>query len=117
MLKLSIAIFLMRLASTPWIVWTIRVVAVIVILSSLMLFFSLIFECRPVSYIWLQFNLEGGGTCIDPVVIEEISYTFSSLSAVTDWTLAVLPAIMVKPLQMHTRKKISVIFLLSLGAL
>lgn len=43
--------------------------------------------------------------------------THSVMSALNDWILGILPVFLVRNAQMHTRKKIKVVFILGLGIL
>jgi hypothetical protein len=64
-LKLSIAIFLLRISISrvhTFIIWT---VVVVVEVYGAFYFFLFILQCRPSNYFWTQYT-GGKGTCIDP---------------------------------------------------
>ena len=80
--KLSIGIFLLRLATQKAYVWTIRVALVIVTLWSLGIFFWNLFQCTPVPKQW-DFRLNG--TCAGPDQIIAAAYALSVMTVLSDW--------------------------------
>lgn len=116
-LKLSIGIFLLRLAVTNTykaIIWTVIIVTEV---YSAFFFFLFVLQCRPSSFFWTQYTPDGRGTCIDPVITVNAFYGYSAISCVADWTLGVLPVFLVWNLQMNTRTKLSVGAILAVGAM
>ena len=55
--------------------------------------------------------------CITPIQILGVSYTHAVLTAITDWTFALLPIAMLRESQLAKREKIIVGFILALGAM
>lgn len=68
--------------------------------------------CHPITALWGETT----GVC-NPVLNSSVSFFFSAVSIVTDLLLAILPAILLIPLQMRWRVKISVVLMLGLAAL
>ena len=114
-LKLSIGIMLLRLT----IVRSHRVVIYSVLAVteafSTVFFFMFIFQCRPSSFFWTRYT-GGTGVCFQPDIIVNMTYAWSAISCVGDWMLAIIPVLIVWNLQMNIRTKISVVLILSMGA-
>ncbi|KFY05219.1 hypothetical protein O988_00177 [Pseudogymnoascus sp. VKM F-3808] len=115
-LKLSIGVFLLRIAVVRMhkiIIW-----AVIIVTETYSTFFFLLFvlQCRPSAYFWTQYT-GGSGTCIDPNITVQAFYGYSAISCIGDWTLGILPAFMVWNLQMNFRTKLSVAAILAVGCI
>ncbi|KPI43452.1 uncharacterized protein AB675_7061 [Cyphellophora attinorum] len=106
--KASIAVMLLRLTvirTHRIIIWT---VFTITETYSLFFFLLFIFQCQPSQYFWTQYT-GGSGKCLDPKIVRH--------RCAGDWTYAILPYFLVWKLQMDTRSKMVVIFILSLGAI
>jgi hypothetical protein len=115
-LKLSIGVFLLRIAvarTHKIIIWSVIIVTEA---YSVFFFFLFILQCRPSPYFWTQ-HTGGKGTCINPKVIVDAFYAYSAISCVGDWTLGILPAFMVWNLQMNFRTKLSVAAILAVGCM
>lgn len=69
--------------------------------------------CHPITTLWGETTY---GTC-DNELNSSVSFYFSAVSIVTDWTLAILPAILLWNVQMKKRNKASVALILGLAAL
>lgn len=114
-LKISIGIFLLRIAverTHRIILWT----ALIAIqLYSVFFFFIFTFQCWPIYYFWEQFR-GGKGHCMPTSVVVGTFYGYSALSCVTDWIFSTVPIFIVQGLQMNQKKKVTVGFLLAFCA-
>lgn len=115
-LKLSISIFLLRLAVTRTSRIIIYVLIGVVELYSAFYFFLFVLQCRPSSYFWTQYT-GGTGTCVDPKVTVDATYAYSAISCVADWGLGLMPIALIWHIQMDTRTKMSVAAILSVGAM
>ncbi|KAH8784505.1 hypothetical protein F5882DRAFT_497558 [Hyaloscypha sp. PMI_1271] len=78
-----------------------------VVLSSLT-----IFACEPVSFFWNR-DIRGG-RCLD---IKAVAYAISAVGIVQDLVIVALPLPVLVKLQMSTRKKIGIGFMLILGGM
>jgi hypothetical protein len=114
--KLSIGIYFLRLASKKYQIRVIYTNLAVVMLFSTIYFFFLLFQCTPISYIWMQYK-DGQGTCLSSDVLANVTYAHAAMSAVTDWVFGILPISFVWNLKMDPRTKLSVILILSLGFL
>jgi hypothetical protein len=115
-MKLSVGLFLLRIAvyrSQRIALWFVNVVTVII---SLYFFLLFVFQCWPVSYFWEQY--EGmEGRCLSIKTITDSTYAYSVISCWADWTFCILPVAMVWRLQLNIRTKISVILILGLSTM
>lgn len=69
--------------------------------------------CHPITTLWGETT---HGTC-NLILNSSVSFFFSAVSIVTDWTLAILPGALLWKVQMKGRVKFSVGLILSLAAL
>jgi hypothetical protein len=115
-LKLSIGIFLLRLAVTRASRIIIYVIIGVVEVYGAFYFFLFVLQCRPSSYFWTQYT-GGTGTCIDPKITVDATYAYSAISCVADWALGLMPIFLIWDVQMDMRTKMSVAAILSVGAM
>ncbi|KAE9381535.1 hypothetical protein N431DRAFT_425107 [Stipitochalara longipes BDJ] len=116
LIRLSIAVFLLRICIKPGQRWVIYGTLTMIISFSICYFFLVLFQCHPVSFFWRQY--EGlDGSCINPAVVPNASIAHSVVSFTADWILGLLPIVLLWYLKMNTRTKVSVAGLLSLGLL
>lgn len=115
-IRLSIAVFLLRIAIKPLHRGIIYGTLGGVIAFSLFYFFLVVFQCSPVSFFWGQFEGEKG-SCISAAVVPDASIAHSAVSFTADWILGLLPIFLIYHLQMNLRAKVSVAGILSLGLL
>lgn len=69
--------------------------------------------CHPITTLWGETTT---GSC-SPTLNSRVSFFFSAVSIVTDFSLAILPAILLWRIQMKRRVKFSVAIMLGLAAL
>ncbi|PVH77743.1 hypothetical protein DL98DRAFT_389543, partial [Cadophora sp. DSE1049] len=112
-LKLSIAIFLLRIAVKPLYIWILRISIVVVAIWSIVIFMYDIFQCLPVQAQW-DFTIENP-KCVSGTSFVAAAYSISVMTIVTDWLYALLPIPMLWSVQMTTQAKVTVAFILSLG--
>ena len=113
--KLSIAVFLLRIAVSKVYKWILKVSMVVVTVLSLTIVFFNIFACNPVAFQWDP-TIEGG-VCVSYDVVISSAYAFSALSIVSDWFYALLPIPLIWNVKMNIQTKLSVYGILSLGIL
>ena len=114
-LKLSIGIMLLRLTVVKLhriLVW---IVLGVTMIFSAVFFFMFIFQCIPSPYFWTRYT-GGQGSCLDPNIIVGMTYGWSGISCAGDWMFAIIPFLIVRKLQMNPRTKLSVVLILSMGA-
>ncbi|RGP74454.1 integral membrane [Fusarium longipes] len=111
-IKSSICVTMLRICdSRRRFVWTLWGVIALTVVTAIIFILATANICHPIETLWGDAN----GKC-NIKVNSSIGYYFSAVSIVTDWTLAILPAILLWNIQMKQRVKLPVIFMLSLGA-
>lgn len=78
-------------------------------IAGIAFFFITIFQCSPVDYWWRQIYPNVHGHCITIHVVMNITYAYSAIAILTDFTFALLPIHIVMGLQMDRRTKMSLI--------
>lgn len=114
-IKLSLAIFLLRIAVKKRYIWTLRISMVVVSIWSTAIFFYEIFQCAPVEAQW-DFTIDPQ-KCASGTAFVAAAYSISVMSIVSDWMYAIMPIFMIWAVQMNTQKKVTVGFVLSMGVL
>lgn len=114
-LKFSIGVMLIRIAvarTHKVIIWA---VVVVVEIYGAFYFFLFVLQCRPSAYFWTQYT-GGKGSCINPKITVDATYGYSAISCWADWTLAIIPIFIVWRLQMNSRTKVALTFILAMAA-
>jgi len=114
-IKLSIAIFLLRIAVKKRYIWTLRISIAIVTIWSLAIFLYDIFQCTPVAAQW-DVTITPS-KCVSGDSFVSAAYSVSVMSILSDWMYAIMPIFMVWSIQMTAQKKFTVGIILSLGIL
>ncbi|CZR50852.1 related to integral membrane protein [Phialocephala subalpina] len=115
-IRLSIAVFLLRICVKPIHKNIVYGTLTMVILFSIFYFFLVLFQCTPYSYFWEQY-LGKKGSCINPAAVPDASIAHSVVSFTADWILGLLPIALIYDLKMNVRTKVSVAVLMGLGLL
>ncbi|KAI0139438.1 hypothetical protein F4776DRAFT_588483 [Hypoxylon sp. NC0597] len=117
LIKLSIGIFLLRLASQKRYTYTLYASIVIVSIWSVVLFFWNIFQCNPVAAQWDYTILQNDPTshCVSADEIVNAAYALSVMNILSDWLYALLPIPMLWAVKMTTQAKLTVVVVLGLG--
>lgn len=115
-LKISIGFFLLRITVSVYHIWIIRVVMVGSAVLGTVYTFTILFQCKPVSY-WWSLDPNRHGTCFTPSTVAGFTYAVSGMNALADWTFAILPIFVVKDLQMRRSSKIAVTAVIGIAAL
>jgi hypothetical protein len=117
-LKISLALFFLRIMVQTW---QRRIVIGAVTLStifSIAYFFFVIFQCgAPTSPIGFVIKKLSGKGCVNPNTILAISYAHAAIQTITDLIFAMLPIAILRGSNMTKREKVTVFFILALGAL
>jgi hypothetical protein len=114
--KISIGVFLTRICSKKYQTYVIWAVLTVVILFSTYFVILLVFQCRPVSFLWTKFEGESG-KCLSADVLTGSTYAHSAISTIADLVLGTLPVLLLWNLNMNIQSKMSVALILGLGAL
>ncbi|KAF5002378.1 hypothetical protein FGRMN_390 [Fusarium graminum] len=112
-IKSSICVTMLRIADARRrFVWTLWGIIAITIITAIIFILATANVCHPITTLWGETT---HGTC-NTNLNSNIGFFFSAVSIFTDWTLAILPCILLWNIQMKTKVKFPVIFMLSLGA-
>ena len=114
-IKLSIAVFLLRIAVQKRYIWTLRISMVIITIWSLAIFLFEIFQCSPVRAQW-DFTITSA-KCVSGDSFVSAAYSISVMTIISDWLYAIIPIPMIWSIKMTVQKKLTVTFVLSLGIL
>ncbi|KXJ92992.1 hypothetical protein Micbo1qcDRAFT_232643 [Microdochium bolleyi] len=117
LIKMSIGIFLLRIATLKRYRYTLYISISIVGVWSLVLFFWNIFQCNPVEAQWdytiLSSNPNARCVSVDQVV--SAAYALSVMTILSDWLFALLPIPMVWNVKMSVQAKMTVMAILGVG--
>ncbi|KAJ4863504.1 hypothetical protein T069G_00034 [Trichoderma breve] len=112
-IKSSIAITLLRIAESRrryrWIIWSVIIATSI---SCIVFIAGISNICHPITTLWGETTT---GTC-NLELNSDVSFFFSAIEIITDWTLAILPGALLWKIQMKSRVKLSVAMILGMGA-
>lgn len=117
LIKLSIGLFLFRLAPRRRYQYILGTSIAVVGIWSLILFFWNIFQCSPVHAQWDYTILEKDpeAHCVSVYEIVNAAYALSALTILSDWLYALLPIPMIWHVRMTIQAKWSVVGVLGLG--
>ena len=110
--KVSIGFFLLRVTVVRIQRQIIYAVVCTTVVIGIVFLFVTVFECHPVSFFW---NRDQKGQCLDMDVIIGLTYFYSAVNAICDFTFGLLPIFLVWNLQMDRRMKIILIPILGMG--
>lgn len=113
--KVSVSLFLLRIAVDRPHVWMLRMMALWICVCGTAYLFMAIFQCQP-PYIWWTESPRAPGKCWDDKVVLGMDILASIFNCTADWALVILPIFVLKSLQMERRTKIMVGCLLSFAA-
>ena len=116
LIKMSIAIFLLRIAIQRRYQYTIYVSMGIITVWSLALFFWDVFQCNPVQAQWDYRMLKDPvAHCASAESVIMAAYALSVMNIISDWLYALLPIPMIWHVKMTIEAKITVSLVLGLG--
>lgn len=108
-LKLSVGVFLHKLAIKDVHIWIIRFMTAASGLFGLAYLLLAIFQCHPINAWWIQKHAPPAskdyGTCFSNTTVVIVTFISCSLNAVADCTFGLIPIFMVKDLQMPRHQK------------
>ncbi|KAK9419724.1 hypothetical protein SUNI508_07210 [Seiridium unicorne] len=112
-IKCSISVCLLRIADARRrFVWTLYAIMGMAAIAAIIFIVAIANLCHPITTLWGETTT---GTC-DNSLNSNVSFFFSAVSIVTDWSLAILPGILLWRIQMKGRVKLSVAVMLGLAA-
>lgn len=111
-IKTSICATLVRVAIQRRYIYALYVINSVIVSMTAMAFIVVFIRCRPMQASWT-----GDGQCITTDVIVIPTYIFSGVNIVTDWCVAIMPAFILRKLQLPRRLKVVSVGVLGLGVL
>jgi hypothetical protein len=112
-IKNSICITLLRIAIEKYHKWVLYATLTISTLVSVIGFIGVLTVCKPVEAQWEMTAAQ----CASRSVIISLNYLISAGAIVTDWSCAIVPALILWKSQLKTKVKLSVGIVLGLGSL
>jgi hypothetical protein len=112
--KLSIGLFLLRITTKPIHKWIIYTVMGLNVLCGFVFFFVTLFQCWPISFFW---NKNQDGYCVPIDVIIGLTFLYSAVSVICDFTFALLPFFLIWNLNMSVRTRIMLIPILGMACM
>ncbi|KAH7024727.1 uncharacterized protein B0I36DRAFT_163974 [Microdochium trichocladiopsis] len=113
--KISVACYLLRIATQRIHRWIIYLALGATILTSVVFFFVTLLQCNPIPYAWQR--ITGTGTCIGVDTVINIMYAYSSLTLFADLAFTLLPAWLVFHLQMSLKTKLALTLVLGMASI
>ncbi|KAI1852872.1 hypothetical protein JX265_012900 [Neoarthrinium moseri] len=110
-IKASICFALIRITTNAVYRWILYGVIALATMACIITDVTILTWCQPVSANWDP----SAGKCADPSVLTNVSYFISAVSILTDWTCAVLPALILWDVKLRLGVKLSLIGVLALG--
>ena len=111
--KVSILLRYLRICITPISTRSCYAVLAFIVAYGIGAVFSNLFICTPIAYFWDSTNPKG--TCVDETILY---FTNAAINIFTDFTLLLLPALILRPLVMMPKyQKFVVMVLLAFGGL
>ncbi|KAJ5521698.1 hypothetical protein N7527_005813 [Penicillium freii] len=117
--KISVCIFLMRITIRPLHIWILYIVMALTVIAGLIFMFLMLLQCRPLEYFWTKLAYDPNiiGTCMDMKIIVIMTYIYSVVAALCDFTVGILPIFLVRKLHMKRQTKIAVMGILSMACI
>lgn len=112
--KISIGLFLLRVTVSQIQRRIIYTAMGLTVLTGVLFFFVTLLQCSPVSFFW---NKHQTGTCLNIDVIIALTFFYSAISALCDFTFGLMPFWLVWGLNMRKSEKMALIPILSMGCM
>lgn len=113
-LRTSIAILLLRIATSKAQRIVIYMVMILMLSFSTAFLFTTVFQCKPVGFFWDWWPADSG-KCNNHELLARLGYAHMALTFVADWTLALLPIWLLWDVQISRKRKIGVAIVLGFG--
>ncbi|PWY71155.1 integral membrane protein [Aspergillus eucalypticola CBS 122712] len=117
--KCSICIFLTRITIKRPHLAFLYIIMTCTVLMGLVLMFSLLLQCRPVSYFWTRVASDPTveGTCVKTELVIALTWAYSAVAACCDLAVGIVPYFIVRKLNMPWRRKVAAIGICSIGCI
>ncbi|OJJ08371.1 hypothetical protein ASPVEDRAFT_143970 [Aspergillus versicolor CBS 583.65] len=117
--KISVCIFLMRITVKRLHIWILSTVMALTVLTGLLFMFIMLLQCKPLEYFWTRTAMDPNikGTCISIEIVITMTYVYSAIAALTDFTVGILPIFIVRKLHMRKNTKFAVVGILGMACI
>jgi hypothetical protein len=115
-LKISVAIFFLRITIKAWQRWTVYVSLALATTWNVAYFFIIVFQCGMPRGGMSFLTRKLSGKCITTAEILGLGYTHGVIQTVTDLVFACLPVAVMRQSKLGLREKATVLFILTLAA-
>jgi hypothetical protein len=116
LIKISFSITILRVTTVREHIYAIYTLMITITLYSVAYALLLLFQCLPLSLVWQQMLGATTGHCeFGPFYAA--TYVHSAIILAANITLAVIPILLVWPLEFNLRTKVSIAGLLALGSM
>lgn len=105
-LKLSLAVFFLRILSNQWQRWLVIGAVSTSTAFGIAYFFFAVFQCGRVDTINVFIIRMISGQCASKPVGMAMNYTYSLLGAISDWTCGLVPIFLLKDSNMPRKAKV-----------
>ena len=116
-LKLSLAVFFLRVLQAQWQRWLIVAAVSISTVFGIAYFFFAVFQCGFVTSIQIFILKMVTGQCADRNVGVAMNYTYAILGTISDWTCGLVPIFLLVNSNMPKRAKIMVCCLMAFASM
>jgi len=113
--KISIGLFLLRVTVKKIHKWIIYAAMGLTVLCGLIFFFVTLLQCSPIHFFWDK-SIENG-TCISVDVIIGLTFLYSAISVISDFTFAILPFFLIWGLNMSFKSRVMLIPILGMACM
>ncbi|KAH9881933.1 hypothetical protein J1614_001104 [Plenodomus biglobosus] len=111
--KISIGLFLLRVTVKTVHKYIIYTTMGLTVLTGLIFFFVTLLQCTPIKFFWDKSITTG--TCVQIDVIIGLTFLYSAISVICDFTFAILPVFLIWGLNMSRRSRIMLIPILGMA--
>ncbi|KAI0445963.1 hypothetical protein F4803DRAFT_96408 [Xylaria telfairii] len=113
--RVSIALFLLRIAVKKWQRLVLHVVIGATTVMTIVYFFLVVFQCSPASYFWQRMREGASGSCDHAKAVQSATLVWGSFAVAMDWMLGLLPIAILWNVRINRQSKIGIAAILSFG--
>ncbi|KAI0196115.1 hypothetical protein EV127DRAFT_477035 [Xylaria flabelliformis] len=113
--RVSIALFLMRIAVKKWQRMVLHLIIGATTVMTIVYFFLVLFQCSPPSYFWQKMREGVSGSCNHDQAVLAATLIWGSFAAAMDWMLGLLPIAILWHVRINRQSKVGIAAILSFG--
>lgn len=113
--KISIGLFLLRVTVKRIHKYIIYTAMGLTVLTGLVFFFVTLLQCSPISFFWDK-SIKTGW-CVEIDVIIGLTFLYSAISVICDFTFAILPFFLIWGLNMSVKTRVLLIPILGMACM